>query len=624
MGLLGLVAGAGPAGAVVAKIGGHAYGVTPVGHAGPPSAASSHRAAKQTGPGATLGPLPYDVGPGGGGPLIKHSGPVMHSVATHIIYWDPNNEFTLTTKAIVNGFFAGVAHDSGLASNVFAIGGQYTDTTGNAAYSSTASEPQTDTQAYPTSGNCVVPEGGNADHGPYSACLRDSQLRSELAKYVSNHKLLTGITQQYFLLLPHKVDVCFDQTLKEELEGFEPECSNNEFCAYHGFVQGAQPGEEIIYSAIPFSLLDDKNEHVKACQADGNPKVQAPSGDTEGGEASTRYADVALKYISHEYMEATTDPLLNNYFDARGLEIGDKCNAVPFVEEEEGFPGIDTNAFSPTLGGSPEAGTLFNQSIDGGHYYLQSEWDNADRACLMRPVPLSAAFGPPSGTAGSPIGFTGSVTDPYGQPVVTWSFGDGAIAAGTSPSHVYAAPGNYTVTMTARDALTASTTAPVEHTVVVSSPPTPPPPAVTATTSVLPPPAPNSSFALKAKINAKTGVITFTASVLDPGMFSWMLTFQNGKFGVFASSTSKCKRGFVRLNGKCRPAKIVFGKGSKLVAAPGTLSFTVRPSASALKALKTALRQKKGLPVAALVTFQSAHGGSPVAHTPPLTDKLKK
>jgi hypothetical protein len=138
-------------------------------------------------------------------------------------------------------------------------------------------------------------------------------------------------------------------------------------------------------------------------------------------------------------------------------------------------------------------------------------------------------------------------------------------------------------------------------------------------------PPPNSGFgAVAVTFNSKSGAVTFTESVTDPGTFTWLLTFQNGKFGVFAASKSKCKKGFVRLGGRCRPSRIVFAKGSKLVAVPGTVSFTVKPSASALKALRNALRQKKGLPVTALLTFQSARGGSPVSHTRSVTVKLKK
>jgi hypothetical protein len=172
-----------------------------------------------------------------------------------------------------------------------------------------------------------------------------------------------------------------------------------------------------------------------------------------------------------------------------------------------------------------------------------------------------------------------------------------------------------------------------------TTPSNPPPPAAEATAAVAPPAsipvvalspaspltaAPNSNFSpLRATFNTKTGVITLTGSVRDPGTFKWLLTFQNGKFGVFAASTAKCKQGFVRLKGKCRPSAIMYAKGSKLLAAPGTVRFTTKPSASALRALKNALKQKRGLPVAIRLTFQSSRGGSAVSHTQSLMVRLK-
>jgi hypothetical protein len=135
----------------------------------------------------------------------------------------------------------------------------------------------------------------------------------------------------------------------------------------------------------------------------------------------------------------------------------------------------------------------------------------------------------------------------------------------------------------------------------------------------------SSSFsAISATVNAKTGAITFTEKVSEPGTFSWLLTFQNGKFGVFASRATKCKAGQTRLNGKCRPSRIVFAKGSQNVAAPGTVRFTLKPSSSALKALRNALKRRKGLAVSETLTFQSSGGGPPVSQTKTLTVKLKK
>ncbi len=54
------------------------------------------------------------------------------------------------------------------------------------------------------------------------------------------------------------------------------------------------------------------------------------------------------------------------------------------------------------------------------------------------------------------------------------------------------------------------------------------------------------------------------------------------------------------------------------------MSFTVKPTASALKALQDALEHKRGLPVTATLTFQSSLGGNPTTHTQSLTIKPKK
>jgi PKD repeat protein len=689
--VLALSVWAAPSGAVVANIGGHAYGLTPIRGVNPASLPSVQRARRASGVSAT-GPIPYDKT----NQLTYHGGPVMHSVTTHVVYWDPNGEFTATTKSIVKKFFTDVAHDSGLASNVFPIAGQYGDRTGHTVYSSTFAGEATDATAFPASG-CTIPSGTGIDAGPpYTHCLTDEQLQTELKAFVEKEHLPKGPTQQYFVLFPHKVAVCFTKTT---------ECSNNVFCAYHSSIEGGS-SNEIIYSDIPFTLLD--SGHVKECQFDGlkTSEIQNPNGDTAGTNENTRYADVALKYTSHEYTEAATDPLGNAWWEEpSGQENGDKCN---FTGSGSGF-GEDPNAFLPTLGGSAVSGTLFDQSINGDSFYIQSEWDNAVKACLMKPAALTAAgftAAPTSGVAGAPVKFSGFATDPYGGLGFVWKFGDGTESAAASPEHVYAAPGSYEVTMTPKDEFTASTTAPVVHAIVLAdeqptaslslspNPATAGSPVsfnggassdpdgsivsyswnfgdasaaeggaapshtygaagtytvtlaatdsagLTATTTqsvtvnaapvviakVTPTaPVPNSSFgALSASLNQTTGLLTFTESVGDPGTFSWLLTFQNGKFGVFAASTSRCKKGYVKLNGKCRPSKIVYAKGSKVVAAAGTLTFTIKPSRSALTALKNALKRKKGLPVTITLTYQSSRGGSPVAHTQSLTIKPKK
>jgi hypothetical protein len=135
---------------------------------------------------------------------------------------------------------------------------------------------------------------------------------------------------------------------------------------------------------------------------------------------------------------------------------------------------------------------------------------------------------------------------------------------------------------------------------------------------------PNSAFkTLGAVFNPARHMITFTESVAEPGTFSWLLTFQNGKFGVFGRTSAKCKNGFVKIGGKCRPSKIVFARGSASVTSAGTVTFALKPTPSALKALKNAYKLKKSLPVAMTLTFQSVRSTSPVSRLLALTVRTR-
>jgi hypothetical protein len=161
---------------------------------------------------------------------------------------------------------------------------------------------------------------------------------------------------------------------------------------------------------------------------------------------------------------------------------------------------------------------------------------------------------------------------------------------------------------------------------------TTPPPIVTVVPGpgpkAPPPPSPgptgNSNFtAGKSAFEPKTGRVIFYETITDPGRFKWVLTVPNGKFGAFASAKKKCNAGLVRLRGRCRPSRVIFATGSAPVPA-GLVIFKLRPSPNALKALKNALKQRRGLLVTATFTFQSSRGGSPVTHTQTLRVKLKK
>jgi len=133
-----------------------------------------------------------------------------------------------------------------------------------------------------------------------------------------------------------------------------------------------------------------------------------------------------------------------------------------------------------------------------------------------------------------------------------------------------------------------------------------------------------SSFNGRFTVNAKTGAVRFIETVSDPGTLDWLLTFQNGKFGVFAAEKAKCAKGKIKLKGKCRPATVAYAQGSTTATAAGTISFTANPTAAAKKALKHALAKHKSISVTAMLSFQSAHGGSPITQTDTIAVKPKK
>jgi PKD repeat protein len=276
----------------------------------------------------------------------------------------------------------------------------------------------------------------------YPNCVTDAQIQTEIARLIKASGLPTGSGANapiYFVVTPGNTNVCADST----------DCTDNVFCAYHSsFTDGSA---NVLYSPDPLFFNGASSaQDPKACQFDNNTAVQEPNGDP---------ADVALKYTSHEFNETITDPFpATGWISAAGQEDGDECNFYNSTSD----PNNDGNpdAFLPTLGGSASAGTLYDQAINGHHYYTQSEWSNQGLNCRMNPTPsaLTAAFTPPStakpGTAASfkPTGSSAAA----GYSSTTWSWGDGTAssfkrAAPATISHTFAARGLYTVTLTLVD-----------------------------------------------------------------------------------------------------------------------------------------------------------------------------
>jgi hypothetical protein len=229
-----------------------------------------------------------------GGNLDYHGGPVLHGEAPYLIFWDPGSQIPAADKTLYERFFADGAIDSGMTTNVYSVDRQFTDSTGFADYNQAwlSSHAITDTQAYPSTGQCTENAGFTE-----TACLFDSQIQAEMARLVTANALPTGITGNapiYFVVTPPTVNSCFANNTT---------CADNVFCAYHAsFGSGAST---LLYADMP--TVFDAN-HPKGCQADNNTAVQAPNGRP--------VADVNIKAMSHEYNETITDPLGNAWWNS--------------------------------------------------------------------------------------------------------------------------------------------------------------------------------------------------------------------------------------------------------------------------------------------------------------------
>jgi PKD repeat protein len=259
---------------------------------------------------------------------------------------------------------------------------------------------------------------------------------------------------------------------------------------------------------------------------------------------------------------------------------------------------------------------------------------------FLSTAPSSAAVGGPPyavsalASSGLPVSYssaTPSVCSLEGSTVSFIAPGVCTIEAGQAGDGEYTPAPRVGQTVIVAPAAVVPPSAPGSTPSATPSPSPVPPPttAITSPTLTSVPaftPAPGSDFGLlgNPSVDSKTGTIAFTASVVGPGTFSWLLTFQNGRLGLFRAAGAKCHTDRVKLDGRCLPGRVVFGRGSTVAADAGAVSFSVRPTVAARAALRHALERDRGLPVTANLTFHSSLGGDPVTHTWSIVDMLER
>jgi PKD domain len=433
--------------------------------------------------------------------LCWWGGPVLRSHAVHLIFWEgPLNSHPFPEGYVkeVESYFTAIASASGSLANAYAVGPQYGGQNGSGEYHvvfrGSADVYKESLRPLPAPGAT-----GKACEDPATKgqpCITDKNLQEEIelarnAKGLEGDSWPAGLENVYFVFTPKGVGSCFF--------GHEEEATSKEanacafapggYCAYHSDFEGGK-GEPIspIYANIP------DNGEVEGCDTYEHPN---------GAEG----VDATLDSTSHEHIEMITDPIVSTgWTDVIGQEIADKC--VPpetgdfELSEIYGAPlGGKQAELAESPPGSHEftikPGTLYNQLISGGRYWLQREWSNrafnGEGGCVQRMLPTSFAA-PAEAEATVPATFDGSLSGEAGDGAVywVWSWGDGT-QTGTpeaTTAHTYANAGAYEVTLTAFDEYGNSNT----HTATVSvgnappspTPTTPPVNTVTVTTPATP------------------------------------------------------------------------------------------------------------------------------------------
>jgi hypothetical protein len=340
--------------------------------------------------------------------LDYQGGPVLHSNRTHLIFWQPAGSgltFDPGYEQLIEQFMARVAADSHRPTNVYGLSGQYTDSSGPAAYASTYAGAVIDTNPLPAN-QCAEPSTGPPG---WNVCLTDAQLQSEIEQVVSANAMPRGATDVYILVLPNGFGNCTDSSSSSCALGG----TTSGYCGYHS--QTAQSG--LLYMVIPYNAVPGH------CQS-GNPRPNSSP------------ADPAISTISHEHNETITDPqTYNSWIDANGNEDGDLC----------------ITAFGPAIGGSGDG--AYNEVIAGGHYYLQEEWSNEDGSCQPRDESDWVFFTTPARiSTGRALTLSAHGNDKDGRIVgYLWWFGDGTVARRRQVAHIFARPGIYKIQLRLTD-----------------------------------------------------------------------------------------------------------------------------------------------------------------------------
>lgn len=151
-------------------------------------------------------------------------------------------------------------------------------------------------------------------------------------------------------------------------------------------------------------------------------------------------------------------------------------------------------------------------------------------------------------------------------------------------------------------------------------------PAGTATVTFVPPPptpTPNSTYKIQSIHANSDGTITIVFVPAQSGAATFEVTVPTGTIArrqAIAAKKKKCKRGQIKIKGKCRPKTTLSGKISATGIGGVQLKLTVKPSSK----VKSTLKKGKTVALTAKLTYKSNLGGAPTVQVFHFTVKGKK
>lgn len=285
-----------------------------------------------------------DIASGPATPTVFHSGIVMHNPHIHTIFWAPAGySFRSGYISLIQQFFTDVVHDNGSLTNVYSVLNQYRDANGPVNYSLTYSantDSITDTNPFPTSGQCASPNG-------VATCLTDGQVTTEIDRIIRTNNLPYSTSDVYFIYLPQNVDTCISPGV----------CGTNAYEGYHSIANVNGHGTFIYANVIDLG-------------------IELPADDFSFPQGNPD-AESAIDTSAHESIEAITDPYGTGWMDPNGNEVADKCETGPQL--------------GPILGQAAN-GADYNQVINGHQYQIQEIWSNADKGCVQNTAATTSSL----------------------------------------------------------------------------------------------------------------------------------------------------------------------------------------------------------------------------------------